>query len=354
MKSSLMAAATLVVLLALWMLSGLLDSDAGESDTGQSGYTESAAMSVEVVTAQSSLMAREVELQGQLEPAQHLFLKARTSGVVEQILVQKGARVGAGEEIVQLDRGGRLNTLAEAQAAVRIARSEKEAAEALRAQRLQSQVQLEQSEAALQSAMAQLAAVQLDISYTTIKAPFAAVVNDIPPDAGALIERGDVVVELVDDSMFQVTARAAQQVLSELKVGQPVSVSLITGESLSGTLSYISSVADPNSRTFLVEAMVNNPDKEIAAGVSASLNIPVEEVQATFVSPSTLSLDTDGKLGVKGLDDEDRVVFLPITLISTTLDGAWVTGIPDGQRIITLGQGFVNEGERVRPQNRAS
>ncbi|MFK7890925.1 MAG: efflux RND transporter periplasmic adaptor subunit [Granulosicoccus sp.] len=354
MKSSLLAAATLVVVLALWMLSGLLQPDAGESDAAESSDTESVAMSVEVVTAQSSLMAREVELQGQLEPAQHLFLKARTSGVVEQILVRRGARTNAGEELVQLDRGGRLNTLAEAQASVRMAQSEKEAAETLRAQRLQSQVQLEQREAALQSAMAQLAAIRLDISYTTINAPFAAVVNDIPVDVGALIERGDVVAELVDDSTFKVTARAAQQVLSELKVGQPVSVSLITGESLSGSLSFISSVADPNSRTFLVEAVVNNPGEQIAAGVSASLNIPVEEVQATFVSPSTLSLDSDGKLGVKGIDGEDRVIFLPISLISTALDGAWVTGIPDGQRIITLGQGFVNVGERVQPQNRAS
>jgi len=43
------------------------------------------------------------------------------------------------------------------------------------------------------------------------------------------------------------------------------------------------------------------------------------------------------------------VEFRPIKLVSTTLDGAWVTGIEEGSRVITLGQGFVNTGEIVEP-----
>jgi multidrug efflux system membrane fusion protein len=279
-----------------------------------------------------------------------LLLNAQTSGSVQEILTRKGSRVSAGDELIQLDLDGRLNTLAEARAAVTLARSEQGAAQALSKQKLQSQLQLEQTEASLETAMARLASITLDIEKTSIAAPFDAVVNDIFVDKGQLIERGDVVVELVDDSAFKVSAQASQQVLSTLKPGQATSVTLLTGETLKGSLTYISSVADMQTRTFTVEATVDNPGTSLAAGVSISMHIPVEEVNASFLSPSTLSLGEDGELGVKVLDDQDRVEFLPITLISTTLDGAWVSGIPDGQRVITAGQGFVNAGETVKAQ----
>ena len=349
-----MTTAVLIVILTLWMLSGLLEGNERSSEQTDNEAAESNIMLVEATAAVTSTMARKVELQGQLEPARHLFLKAQTSGAVEEIFARKGVRVSVGEALMQLDRGGRTNTLAEANALVKTARSEQAAAKALREQRLQSRLQLEQADAALEAAMARLASITLDINNTTITAPFDAVINDIPVSTGELIERGNVVAELIDDSSFKVTARAAQQVLSQLSIGQVVSVSLITGETLQGSLTYISSIADPRSRTFVVEASVENPGSTIASGVSASMQIPVEQVKATFISPSAMSLGVDGELGVKALNDQDRVEFLPITLISTTLDGAWVSGIPDGQRVITLGQGFVNVGELAKSQSPAA
>lgn len=310
-------------------------------------------MTVEVKTVNAESMDREVSLQGQLEPVQHLFLRAQTSGTVTQILVNKGSRVDQGTALVQLDQGGRKNALAEAQARVKTARSEQKAARSLRKQRLQSQLQLEQAEASLEAALAQLANVELDLDYTTLLAPFNSIVNDLPIDHGALIERGDVVAELLDDSAFDVSAQASQQVLSSLRIGQTVSVELITGEVLAGTLTYISSIADAQTRSFRIEARVNNQQGSTAAGVSATLNIPVEKIEAVFITPSAISLGDDGELGVKAIDENNTVIFLPISLVSTSLDGAWVSGIPDGSRLITLGQGFVSTGETVTPHQPA-
>ena len=79
------------------------------------------------------------------------------------------------------------------------------------------------------------------------------------------------------------------------------------------------------------------------------MHIPVEQVNATFVSPSAMSLGEDGELGVKAVDENDKVIFLPIKLVSTSIDGAWVSGIPADTSVITMGQGFVNVGELVEP-----
>ncbi len=336
-----------VILLGLWMASGLIKSDENKNDSVEAADT---LMSVQVMAARVQTMDRMVELQGQLEPRRHLLLKAQTSGVIEQFLVTKGQRIRTGDVIAQLDQGDRQNTLAEARARVKLARSEQQAAATMRQQRLQSQLQLEQAEAALETALAQLTRIELDIEHTRITAPFDAVVKDLPLDIGALVERGDIVTELVDDSAFDVSAQAAQQTLTQLTIGQRVSIKLITGQTLEGILTFISPVADTQTRSFRVEARVQNTDGTIAAGVSSTISIPVEQVEAVFISPSTLSLGDNGELGVKTVDDTNRVRFLPIELISTSLDGAWVTGIESGSRVITLGQGFVSVGETVDPQ----
>lgn len=344
MRTSGLAAAAVVIVLCLWMLSGLLKPDANSEPTSEPDTT---AMVVEVQVLDIEPMDREISLQGHLEPVRHLFLRAETSGTVEKLHISKGATVRSGDALVTLDLGGRNNTRAEAQARVKTARSEQAAAQSLRQRGLQSQLQLEQADASLEAALAQLAAIELDISNTTISAPFDAIVNDLPVDIGELVERGDRVAELVDDSHFNVSAQASQQLLSSLEPGQSVTVDLRTGQQLPGRITFVSSIADPQTRSFTVEARVDNTNNAIAAGVSASLHIPVEKVEATFISPSALSLGDAGELGVKAVDTDDRVIFLPIEMVSTSIDGAWVTGIPAGTRVITLGQGFVNTGERV-------
>ena len=85
------------------------------------------------------------------------------------------------------------------------------------------------------------------------------------------------------------------------------------------------------------------------AGGSASLRILLPEQPAMFISPAYLSLNEEGRPGVKYVNDRDRVVFESVTLLSVSTDGAWVAGLPDQIRLITRGGGFVADGERVIP-----
>jgi len=365
MRTSYLAAGFLVLALGLWMASGAFSSDessddaaatgsndqnGGQSDASASGSTPLAKpIKVEYIDAQLTPRSRDIVLQGQLEPRRHLQMRAETSSIVETIAVEKGARVNKGDTIVGLSMDGRESDLMEAQAQLQTARSQQKAAASLSQKGLQSQVQLEQTQAQLASARAQLSRIQRDIENTKITAPFAGLVNAVSVEVGEMVDRGAMVAELVDNSSFLVTAQVAQQMLSQLKLGADIKVKLITGDTLPGKLTYISSVADTASRSFSVEAEVENADGKYAAGVSASLVVPVEKVEAVFITPSALSLGDDGGLGVKIIDENEEVVFNPITLVSSTLEGAWVTGIPDNSKVITLGQGFVKAGQKVVP-----
>jgi len=50
------------------------------------------------------------------------------------------------------------------------------------------------------------------------------------------------------------------------------------------------------------------------------------------------------------VNDEDKVVFNKIAIVRAQTDGIWIAGLPDEAEIITIGQGFVNDGETVNPQ----
>lgn len=357
MRSSVVAAGLLVLVLALWMASGLFtgdqNSDAEANSATTTEGTENASgdglMKVQVAVANLESRAREIVLQGQIEPARVLAVRAETSSTIETLPVAKGQRVRANDVIATLALNGRDVDLAEADAQVVAAVSQQNAAAELRKQGLQSKVQSQQANASLASAQAQRNRIQRDIANTQITAPFNGIVNALPVELGELVNSGDTIAQLVDDSSFKVSAQVAQQSVSELNVGQAVDVELITGQVLRGELTFVASVADSQTRSFTVEAKVRSTGEPIAAGVSASLRIPVETVETVFLTPSALALGDAGELGVKLVDEQDTVQFIPVSLLSTTIDGAWVTGIPTGSRVITLGQAFVAVGEKVDP-----
>ncbi len=350
MRTSYIAAGVAVLLLVLWMASGMLTKDSNSEDQQSKSASPASLMKVEIIEVSPEPMQREVVLQGQLEPFRVLDIRAEVSGVVNKLHASKGQLIKANEPLLDLTLDGRDTELREAQAALTSAVSEEKAAASLRKQGLQSKVQLEQAQSTLARARAQLARVQLDIDNTQISAPFGGVVNDLPTEEGELVERGGLVAQLVDNTTLKANAQASQQTISQLKVGQEIKVSLLTGEELPGTLTFISAVANSTTRSFAVEAKLDNPDGTIAAGVSASIHIPVQQVQAVFISPSTLSLGNNGELGVKTVNPDNLVEFVPVKLVSTSIDGAWVTGIEPNSRVITLGQGFVNPGQEVDPR----
>jgi multidrug efflux system membrane fusion protein len=106
-----------------------------------------------------------------------------------------------------------------------------------------------------------------------------------------------------------------------------------------------------STRTFAVELEVPNPDGTLPAGVTAEIQITGGTAMAHKISPSLLSLETDGTIGVKTLDDQDQVVFHPVEIARSQTDGIWVTGLPETARIITVGQGYVLAGQMVEPSD---
>jgi len=346
------ATGLLILVLVVWMASGVLmpsEDNANTEALDSSDQQTADLMKVEVTAVFPTDMERQITLQGQVHANRELAVSSKTNGAIESLNVTRGTRVSANTVIVKLSNEGRNSQLLEARARIDTASSEQNAAQKLQRQGLQSQLKAKQAQADLASARAALKRIENEIKHTEIRAPFAGIINKLPVELGQQVDKGTIISHIVDDSSFRVSASVAQQSVHQLKVGQPITVKLIDGTKVPGTLSFISAIADSATRSFEIEGHIKNDGKKIAAGVSASVLIPVASVSALFVSPSTIALSSSGDIGVKGVNQNNIVEFFPIELVETNSNGAWITGVPAGTRIITLGQGFVNEGQEVEP-----
>ncbi|WP_036128236.1 efflux RND transporter periplasmic adaptor subunit [Marinobacter nitratireducens] len=339
-----------VIALVVWMATGDIKEARNEAPD-PIGAEPKALTSVQVRTINARLHEPGILLQGQLDPWQSVSVSARVSGTVQSIEADLGEQVQENDALLQLSDDGREAVVARWKARVRKLDADLAAARTLRSNNLASQSELMNLESELAAAKAELASARLAVEYLTPRAPFAGVINSKTVERGSLVQAGSPLFELVRIDRLKATGQVPQQSVGQVSPGQRVTVDLLDGEQLSGIVTFVASAAAPQTRSFAVEVAVENPDLLRVAGGSASLRIALPEVKAMFISPAYLSLDDSGRPGVKYIDDENRVVFGTVRLLSVSTEGAWVTGLPDEIQLITRGGGFVGVGEKVRPVN---
>ncbi len=338
----------LVVAIVVWMGSGFL---VPSEEAAQTSLRESLApVSVAVTPSTAASVTQVYQAEGQALPDRDTMLRAETSGTIVEVMVGKGQDVAAGAVIARFDPAN--NTADANRAAQELLRAQREFdnAQALLDRGVATADRVVQARAALATAQAQVTAVEQAADALTITAPFAGRVETLDLDVGEYVSTGAQVGRLVDITPLTVAIQVSQQSLNRLSVGQVATVRFITGEERSGTVTFVGTSADSQTRTFLAEIEVANEDGAIPAGISAEVVIPTNEVTAHFLSSSIVSLDADGTLGVKTVDAQNVVHFNPIEIVEAQIDGIWVTGLPDKADVIMIGQGYVREGETVLPR----
>ena len=186
----------------------------------------------------------------------------------------------------------------------------------------------------------------VELNRTEVKAPFKGYVETIVK-AGNFINRGQVCAIIIELDPITFVAEVPEADIKAVLKGQRVSVELITGETIESKLSFVSKSAVPSTRSFRVEAKVKNSKGLIRDGITGTLRIRTNKVLANKISPSIMLLSDDGIIGVRVVEN-NIVKFLPIEIIEDTQDGMWVSGIPNLSELIVRGQGYVENGQKVK------
>ena len=304
---------------------------------------------VRVKRLQASPRSRDIVARGRTGIKRMVDVRAEVMGRVAEAVAREGAFVERGDVLARLDLRDRPERLAEARALVAQRELEHEGAERLRAKGFRARTRTAEAAALLESARARLAAMEIALDRTVIRAPFAGVVERRHVELGDFVETGDPIARIVDRSPILVIAHISERDIGYLDSRTTARVALATGEEFEGQLDYVASMADEETRTFRVAFHAPNPELRIRSGITAELHIAVAAVPAHFVSPAMLTLNDDGELGVKSVNDRNRVEFHRVDIIRDEAAGVWLGGLPESLRIITVGQEFVRDGDPVVP-----
>jgi multidrug efflux system membrane fusion protein len=302
---------------------------------------------VMVIESQAQPTVNQIVLRGRTVAVRNVSVPAETAGLVISQPLRKGTTVAEGDVLCRLDPGARAAQLLEAEARRAEARVEAEAATTLSQKGFASETTRTARQAQLGAAQAMVDLVMLDIARLVIHAPFDGVLETDTAEIGSRLGPGDTCATVIDLSSVKVSGYVSELEVDQIELGQNATARLINGRTISGEISFISRVSDPETRTYLAEVTLRNDDGRIRDGMTAELSIDLPAVVAHRIPQTALTLDDAGRLGVR-IEVEGTARFAETRIISDEVDGVWITGLPPTARVIVVGQEFVRDGRSVR------
>ena len=308
---------------------------------------------VVVKKLQKESFTKTLKFSGFSEASRIVIIKSQVEGKVSSKSFEKGKFYKAGSQLVLIDPEDKIARLKEMEALLNQRKKEYEVAEKLFKKGFRSEVKLSESRTNFENALALYEKSQVELNNTKILIPFDSTIEDSFIELGDYVKKGDKIAKIVDLDPIFVKVNVTENVINNLKLNQATSI-IISDKSYEGLISYISKTSDPLTRNFRVEIKINNKKKQIISGLSSEVRINLSKEDAYFIPSSLISLDDQGKIGIKVVQ-EKKVLFLTIDIISDTGNGYWVNSNSknnlEDYMLITQGHEYVIEGEKVVIKN---
>ena len=346
-------------------------------------------ISVIVVNSTAQLIDSAVTLRGETAAARLVEVRSETSGQVINEPLRKGETVSEDQVLCRLDPGTRKATLADAVASLAEAKARVpetqarldeakarlseakinfNAANKLSEGGYASETRVASAEAAvraaeasiasatagfdttrskIQSAEASVAVAEKEIERTSLKAPFSGILETDSAELGTLLQPGALCAKIIQLDPIKLVGFVPETELDRVNKGSIAKANLINGQEITGEVSFISRSADQTTRTFRVELEADNKDLSISKGQTAEILIASDGTQAHLLPQSALTLNDDGALGVRTVNDNSRVLFYETDIIRDTMNGVWLKGLPKKADVIIVGQEYVTDGVKV-------
>lgn len=351
MKSSRIIAIVIAVLALVWIGSGFIGGNDSPEPAPEASQTapEKPLQDVRVREITAEDYVDDVIITGRSRASRSVQLKAETGGQVISIVKEEGDPMAEHDVLAEIELRDRQAKLSETRQRVNQRQIEYDASKKLEEKGFNSKVRLAQARADLENAKAELRDAEVSLNKTKIEAPFDGVIFRQDVEVGDYLAVGDPVFTVVDLDPIELVGYVSERRLNEIEVGKEALADFLDGQKMTGKVSYVAPAADPQTRTFQVVISAENPDMQIKEGLTAKIYIPAESKRAHKISPSILSLNDEGKIGVKIVNDQDVVEFIPVQILADKPEAMWIYGPPEKARFITVGQDFVIKGQKVNP-----
>ncbi|MBD1147584.1 efflux RND transporter periplasmic adaptor subunit [Pelagibacterales bacterium SAG-MED31] len=368
-----------------------------DSENNKSNESNDFTFSVETKNFNSSLIDQSIELQGQTIHNKKIDVKSETSGNIDSIKFSRGDKASKDSEMIKIsleDRNEKLlsakkdlerlskeiilneknrdNLLRQNVERLELYEIEYASAKQLIDKGLSSKSKLslasfnlanakadkEDIKIKFESTLANLEAqitnvksvlknIKLDIDKTSIKAPFDGIISEKMVEETEFISVGTPLFTIIDLDPIKIEGYLSEFDVNKVSVGTKAIIEDSNGIKKNGIISFISPSAETSTRTFEITIEADNKDLSYKSGVTTKIIIKGSELKAHKIPPSILTLLDDGTVGVKAVNDDNKVTFYPTKTIKDTIDGMWVSGLPEKVNLIVSGQEYISIGDTV-------
>jgi RND family efflux transporter MFP subunit len=322
---------------------------------------------VVAVAAEADGQPPRATLPGQIESRYSTPLSFRVGGKIVERRVRLGDAVKAGQTVAKLDPADTSKNAASAAAQLEAAehqlvyaKQQLDRDRAQAAENLIAPAQLEQTQNAYASALAQRnqaqqqAALSADqLKYTTLVADHAGVITSEQADTGQNVTAGQPVYNLAWNGDIDVVCDVPESALTALAVGARASVTLgaLPGKSFVARVRELSPAADPQSRTYRAKLTLEAPTPDVRLGMTADVTFAQAGAMqhGVFTLPSTALFHDDKEPAVWVVKNDNALELRRVEVARYGERTVTVTrGLNAGERVVWQGVHTVSAGEKVR------
>lgn len=291
----------------------------------------------------------------QIRAIQHIELRAMEQGYLDEIFVDEGQLVHKGQRMFQIMPLLYQAELKKASAEVEFARIEYENTRALREKDVVSPNELALAKARLDKAEAEAALAKVHLDLTNIKAPFDGIMNRLEVRQGSLLEEGELLSTLSDNSQmwvyFNVTEAEYLEYMQRRKNEEPVQVQLLMANGKmfdhEGRVSTIEADFNNETGNIAFRATFPNPEGLLRHGETGKviLSAPIHDA---LLIPQKATFDVLDKKFVFVVDEAHKAHLREITVIEE-MPHVYVVGegLEEDEHILVDGLRKVHDGEQV-------
>ena len=329
---------------------------------------------VPVAKVERADLSRAVVIPAEFRPYQSVKLHAKVSGYLDQMNVDFGDRVKAGQVLITIEVPELHDELNNAIAVEHHAEADYTNANLIYTRmmgvnkehpNLVAQQDIDtataknfEAEAAVNAAKADVGKYQTLVSYTNIVAPFDGVVTHRYVDPGALVEAGTAtantqpLLEVSDNFHLRLDFPVSVDYVKDVRVGNTIhaKVESLNGKSFTGKITRANWMVNDETRTMTTEIEVGNPNLELVPGMYASASIPVD-VHANTLAVPIEAVPPGETSSVYIVNSNNEIEERPVKLgIDTPTQYEVLSGLKEGELVLTGSRAQFKPGQKVEPK----
>lgn len=342
-STSLKVVVIFCIIIVLWMLSGLISNHKNSSEI----HKNHTALNYKIVESQSIEKAKILNFTGIVESKNQIDLTNEVGGKVISILVSEGIKLDRDQPIITLEKKDYIDKLNSAKENLISKKVLYESALKLSKKGLGSESNIAEAKSQFFQAQAQLKLAALDLDNTTIKAPYNGIIDQINVKKGSFLPAYSKIGKFISDEIIKINFDVSYNQYNQIQNSIESFISLNGKKITVPKITSLSKIADDNTKTYTAEIITENINNTLKSGQLIKVFINVGYFNAHKIHQSTLNIDSNGITGVKIINNQNIVKFVPVEIIDEDSDGFWIINLPQYVKIITLGHSYLKSGEKL-------